>query len=97
MLVARLDADGQLPLFVFAGYDLIALSCDLAQIAVAVLVRLRSDRVFYADPAPRAAGACGRPRRHGSRFACAEAASWPALAAQLTVTDDQYGRVEVRA
>ncbi len=96
--VARLGADGQVPLCVFdAGYDPIALSCDLAQIPVAVLVRLRADRVFYADPAPPAAGACGRPHRHGFWFAGAEAASWSAPAAQLTVTDDQYGRVELRA
>ena len=50
------------PLFVFdAGYDSAQLTLDLAEERVAVLVRLRSDRCFYADPppaarSPRAAG-----------------------------------------
>jgi DDE superfamily endonuclease len=42
-----------IPLLVFdAGYDPIALTCGLAQagVRVAVLVRIRSDRVFYTDP-----------------------------------------------
>src|SRR3712207_3412695 len=46
-LANRLGGGG-LPLFVFdAGYDPIALTVDLADAAVAVLVRIRSDRVFY--------------------------------------------------
>jgi len=50
-LTERLGATGTVPLFVFdAGYDPIALTVDLADVAVAVLVRIRSDRVFYADP-----------------------------------------------
>src|SRR5215218_3816454 len=47
-LTGRLDAGGTVPMFVFdAGYDPIALTVDLADAAVAVLVRIRSDRVFY--------------------------------------------------
>jgi hypothetical protein len=50
-LLRRLGAGGPVPLFVFdAGYDSAQLTLDLAETRVAVLVRLRSDRCFYADP-----------------------------------------------
>jgi len=62
-----------------------------------ILVRIRSDRVFFPDPAARPAGMRGRPRRHGQRFACADPASWPAPGAALSTTDARYGRVEVQA
>jgi hypothetical protein len=53
-LLGRLPAGGPVPLFVFdAGYDSAQLTLDLAEDPVAVLVRLRSDRCFYADPPPR--------------------------------------------
>ncbi len=65
-LVTRLPASQAAPLFVFdAGYDSAQLSLDLAAERAAVLVRLRSDRCFYADPPPRPP-ATGRPRRHGA-------------------------------
>ena len=61
-LLGRLGASGPVPLVVFdAGYDSAQLTLDLAQERVAVLVRLRSDRCFYADPPPRPPGAGGRP------------------------------------
>ena len=97
-LVGRLGAGGAVPLFVFdAGYDPIALSVDLAATRAQVLVRIRSDRVFFPDPEARPTGLRGRPRRHGQRFACAEEASWPAPTAALSSTDARYGRVEVQA
>ena len=62
-----------MPLFVFdAGYDSAQLTLDLADARVAVLVRLRADRCFYADPSPAARSPKGgRPRRHGAKFNCA--------------------------
>jgi hypothetical protein len=97
-LVGRLDASGRVPLFVFdGGYDSAQLTLDLAQEQVAVLVRLRSDRCFYADPPPRPPGSTGRPRRHGAKFACADPATWPAPTATLGCQDDQYGAVTVQA
>jgi hypothetical protein len=97
-LLARLPADGRVPLFVFdGGYDSAQLTLDLDGLPAAVLVRLRSDRCFYADPPPRAPGSTGRPRRHGAKFACADAATWPAPTATLACTDDQYGAVTVTA
>jgi hypothetical protein len=95
-LLARLPAGGPVPWFVFdGGYDSAQLTLDLAEVPVAVLVRLRSDRCFYADPPPRPPGASGRPRRHGAKFAFADPATWPAPTATLHTSDDQYGTVTV--
>jgi hypothetical protein len=97
-LLGRLGAGGPVPLVVFdAGYDSAQLTLDLAEERVAVLVRLRSDRCFYADPSPRPPGATGRPRRHGAKFNCADPATWPTPTATLVCTDDQYGTVTVQA
>ena len=95
-LLDRLPAGGAVPLFVFdAGYDSAQLTLDLAEEQVAVLVRLRADRCFYADPPPRPPGAGGRPRRHGAKFNCADPTTWPAPTATLVASDDQYGTVTV--
>ena len=59
-LLERLPAGGPVPWFVFdGGYDSAQLSLDLAEVPVAVLVRLRSDRCFtptrhHGHPAARA-------------------------------------------
>ena len=98
-LLARLPASQAVPLFVFdAGYDSAQLTLDLAHAPAAVLVRLRADRCFYADPPPAARSPRGgRPRRHGAKFNCADPATWPAPTATLTCQDDQYGTVTVKA
>jgi hypothetical protein len=98
-LLKRLPTSGAVPLFVFdAGYDSAQLSLDLAEARVAVLVRLRADRCFYADPPPAARSPKGgRPRRHGAKFNCADPATWPTPTATLSTTDDQYGSVTVAA
>jgi hypothetical protein len=97
-LLARLPAGGPVPLVVFdAGYDSAQLTLNLADAPAAILVRLRSDRCFYADPPPRPPGATGRPRRHGARFAFADPATWPTPTAVQVADDDQYGTVTVHA
>jgi hypothetical protein len=98
-LCGRLPAGGPLPWFVFdGGYDSAQLTLDLADARVAVLVRLRSDRCFYADPPPAARSPRGgRPRRHGTKFNCADPATWPTPTATLSTTDDQDGSVRVAA
>ena len=98
-LLARLPASQALPLFVFdGGYDSAQLSLDLADLPVAVVVRLHSDRCFYADPPPAARSPKGgRPRRHGAKFALVDPATWPTPTAALTCQDDQYGAVTVKA
>ena len=97
-LLGRLPTNTQPPLFVFdAGYDSAQLSLDLADARVAVLVRLRADRCFYADPPSPSPGKTGRPRRHGAKFAFADPTTWPTPTATLVTTDGQYGTVTVQA
>lgn len=86
------------PVFVFdAGYDPIALSVGLADVRAAVVVRIRADRIFYADPPPPTPTTMGRPRRHGARFACTNPATWPQPDAAIHTTDNRYGTVDVQA
>ena len=97
-LVGGLPAHGEVPMFVFdAGYDPIAVGHGLAEVRAQVLVRIRSDRVFHPDPAPRADHTVGRPRRHGERFALAEPATWPDPDNELVTHDARYGTVKVTA
>jgi hypothetical protein len=100
-LLQRLPGDGPVPLCVFdAGYDPETLARELGDLdgeRVAVLVRLRSGRCFYADPPPRAGPAVGRPRRHGAKFACADERTWWPPTAEHREEQAQYGRVRVRA
>ena len=97
-LVRRLGDGGPVPLFVLdAGYDPIALGAGLAASRAQVLVRIRSDRVFYADPEQKPDGSVGRPRRHGARFRCADPAGRAAPDATLDADEPRYGRVSVQA
>jgi hypothetical protein len=87
------------PLFVFdAGYDSVQLTQGLTEMPVAILVRLRSDRCFYADPPPTAPSPKGgRPRKHGAKFNCKEPTTWPPPTAEHATEDAQYGTVRVRS
>ena len=96
-LVRRRPSRGRLPLFVFdAGYNSVAVSLGLAEVPVAILVRLRADRCFYADPDPAEARSTGRPRRHGAKFDCKAPSTWPPPTAEHTTEDEQYGTVRVQ-
>jgi hypothetical protein len=97
-LVGRLGDTSQTPVFCFdAGYDPIALTHELADVAAGIVVRIRDDRIFYPDPEPPAAGAVGRPRRHGDRFGLADPNTWPTPDVESTTTDVRYGTVKVCA
>ncbi len=74
-----------------------ALGAGLADTRAGVLVRIRSDRRFYADPVPASPGTVGRPRRHGAPFRCADPTDRRAPDAALTTHDPRYGAVEVQA
>jgi hypothetical protein len=100
----RAVLDGQpagapVPTFVFdAGYDPEVLARELGDsdgAAAAVLVRLRRDRCFYAEPTSQPP--LGRPRRHGAKFACRDQRTWWAPTAEHREDDAQYGHVRVRA
>lgn len=61
-LLARLGATAAVPLFAFdGGYDPIALADELRGDRAQILVRIKSDRVFYAGPPARPLGGRGRP------------------------------------
>jgi DDE superfamily endonuclease len=98
-LLKRLPRDDAPPLFVFdAGYDSAQLTQGLGEVPAAVLVRLRADRCFYADPPPaRSSPKGGRPRMHGAKFACTDPTTWPLPSAEHVAQDEQYGMVRVRA
>ena len=95
----QLPASEEVPLFVFdAGYDSVQLTQGLADLPIAILVRLRSDRCFYADPpsaVPSPKG--GRPRKHGAKLECRAPRTWPPPSDELLAHDAQYGKVRVRA
>jgi hypothetical protein len=95
-LLRTRSVDAPVPTFAFdAGYDPERLARELGTLPVAVLVRLRRDRCFYADPTTQPA--VGRPRRHGAKFVCKDPSTWPAPTDEYTVEDPQYGQVRVRA
>jgi hypothetical protein len=94
----RDPGDDALPIFVCdAGYDPVQLAQAVDQTRVALLVRLRAGRCFYADPAPEEQPATGRPRRHGHKFACADPATWLPPSDDYRVADAQSGTLRVRA
>jgi hypothetical protein len=97
--MARRSTSAATPLFVFdAGYDSAQLTQSLAETQVAILVRLRADRCFYADPPPATPSPKGgRPRIHGAKFDCKNAATWSEATAEHVAEDEQYGTVRVRS
>jgi hypothetical protein len=97
-LVGRLGETEQTPVFAFdAGYDPIALTHELTDIAAVIVVRIRDDRVFYTDPDPVEPGTVGRPRRHGEKVKLADPDTWPVPDVESTSTDSRYGTVRVSA
>jgi hypothetical protein len=98
-LLHHLPRGDTAPLFVFAaGYDSAQVTQGLREIPVAVLVRLRADRCFYADPPPaKPSPKGGRPRMHGAKCAGKDPTTWSVPTAEHLAEDEQYGTVRVRA
>jgi hypothetical protein len=74
------------------GYDPVRLARELGELdgeRVAVLVRLRRDRCFYADPPEANGPKIGRPNRHGTKFACRDETTWPTPTDAYEVDDPQ--------
>src|SRR5215210_9161538 len=97
-LLYRSSRRGAPPLFVFdAGYDPVKLQRGLEAHRAHVLVRLHSNRAFYADPEEVEKRPVGRPRRHGRKFALPDPRTWPEPAHELRCLTGDYGEVRVRA
>jgi hypothetical protein len=85
------------PLVMFdSGYSGSELAYKLAGEQVAVLVRVRCDRVFRAEPGARRPGR-GRPPRHGARLECAKPSTHPVPDETIAAWSGRYGNVVVRA
>jgi hypothetical protein len=64
------------------------------QAQLALVTRLRCDRVLYGPP-PAYAGS-GRPRKHGQRFAFKDDATWHTAEEDVTFADERWGQVRLR-
>ena len=80
-----------------AGYDGPRLAFLLADLPVAVLVRMRSDRVLRRSAPPRAPTTVGRPRRHGGEFVFGDPATWGPPEVAIQTDTRLYGPATVRA
>jgi hypothetical protein len=86
------------PLFVLdIGYCPIYLTQRLAAERVQILVRLRSDRVFFGATPPRVPGKGGAPKKHGPRFALDEPGTWGEPDEQVRIACPDGSRVVTRA
>jgi hypothetical protein len=96
-LMQRLPEPDAMPIFVFdAGYDPVKLQRGSEGCPARVLVRLHSNRVFYADPEPSFPRLVGRPRRHGEKFDLKDPATWPEPTGEHRCESNDYGSVRVR-
>ena len=96
-VIALLPA-GITPLFAFdAGYDPTRLAEQVAEDEAAVLVRLRRNRCFYADPLEEQRASVGRPSTHGAKFVCNDSSIWRTPGLEHAESDEGYGHVRVRA
>lgn len=103
-VVARLTAAGHHSagdppiLVVFdAGYDVTRLAWLLADLPVALVGRLRSDRVFHQSLSMRERKKDGRPPRHGPLMRMVEPATWPEPAVTTQTETTRYGTATATA
>jgi DDE superfamily endonuclease len=76
-----------------SGYDPVQLT--RAELPLDLLVRLRSNRVFYRAPGPYQGR--GAPRKYGAVFRLADPGTHGAPDASVTLADSQCGRVQIDA
>ena len=96
-LLGRLPEPEAVPIFVFdTGYDPVKLQRRLEGCPAQILLRLHSNRVFYAEPESSFPRPVGRPRPHGSKFDLKDPATWPEPSAEHRYESDVYGSVRVR-
>lgn len=80
-----------------AGYDGPRLTHVLADLPIAVLVRMRSDRVLRRPAPAHLPSAVGRPRRHGGEFAFGDPATWGEPDVTTHTETRLYGPALIRA
>ena len=80
-----------------AGYDAPRLAYLLADLPVAVLGRMRSDRVLRRAAGSQPAAARGRPRRHGGEFVFGDPGTWGAPQVTTTTATRLYGPATARS
>jgi hypothetical protein len=92
--LARRPADAARPVAALdSAYDPVQVA--RAQLPLDVLVRLRSNRVFYRAPGPYQGR--GAPRKYGDVFRLADPGTHGAPDASVTLADPQCGRVHIDA
>jgi hypothetical protein len=92
--LARRPADAPRPVCALdSGYDPVQLA--RAQVPTDVLVRLRSNRVFYRAPGPYQGR--GAPRKYGAVFRLADPVTHGTPDASATLVDPACGRVQIDA
>jgi len=91
--------DGDPPVLVAldAGYNASRLAWLLGDLPVMLVVRVRSDRVFYRPVPPKAPGTPGRQGRHGTPVSCADPATWAGAQVSATAGSARYGPLAVTA
>lgn len=67
----------------------------LRGLRLGIVVRLRRDRVLYRPAPPVSTPRRGRPRKHGSRFACKDPTTWGPPDEVMEFEDERYGRVRL--
>jgi hypothetical protein len=80
-----------------AGYDVPRLAFLLSDLPVAVLGRMRSDRVLRRRAPVWQPGMTGRPPRHGGEFAFGDPASWSEPDTAVTTDTRLYGSATARS
>jgi DDE superfamily endonuclease len=91
------EGDRDIIVVLDCGYDVIRLAWLLADLPVVLCARLRSNRVFYAVPAPKPPGMGGPPREHGAPLRFADPATWAAPPVTGEASTARYGTVQVAA
>ncbi len=91
------DGDPDIIIVLDAGYNATRLAWLPDGLPVMLVVRVRSDRVFYGPAPPRRQGRAGRPPQHGTPVACGDPATWDGAQVRLDAESARYGPLAVTA
>jgi hypothetical protein len=92
------EGDADILIVMDAGYDVTRLAFVLADLPVALVGRLRSDRVMLRDAGESRSGPRGgRPRKHGGVFTLAKPDSWHDPDVTTSTDTTRYGQAEATA